>query len=310
MRQIFLKDGIFILKKALFNGILASLFFAFTFILNRSMNLSGGYWLWSACLRYLFTLPVMWILVIFRGGTKQVFDEIRAHKKEWFLWSTVGFGFFYAPLTLASVYGESWFVAATWQLTIVAGILLTPLSGRKIPLKNLMWSGVILIGVLLLQTSHLQNTDGHGMLTALFFILIAAFSYPLGNRKMMEYCPKEMNAVQRVFGMTLCSIPFWLILSAFAAVSHGLPSAGQTIQSLCVAVFSGVAATVLFFAGTDLVRHNPKQLAVVEATQAGEVIFSLLGGVLFLGDPFPSFLGMIGILVIVAGMIGNSLASA
>lgn len=31
------------MKKALFYGILASFFFAFTFILNRSMNLAGGY---------------------------------------------------------------------------------------------------------------------------------------------------------------------------------------------------------------------------------------------------------------------------
>lgn len=39
------------MKKALFYGILASFFFAFTFLLNRSMHLAGGYWLWSACLR-------------------------------------------------------------------------------------------------------------------------------------------------------------------------------------------------------------------------------------------------------------------
>lgn len=31
------------MKKALCYGILASLFFAFTFLFNHSMNLSGGY---------------------------------------------------------------------------------------------------------------------------------------------------------------------------------------------------------------------------------------------------------------------------
>ena len=51
------------MKKALGYGILASFFFAFTFILNRSMNLGGGYWLWSACLRYLFMLPMLAVLV-------------------------------------------------------------------------------------------------------------------------------------------------------------------------------------------------------------------------------------------------------
>ena len=39
------------MKRILGLGILSSFFFAFTFILNRSMNLSGGYWIWSASLR-------------------------------------------------------------------------------------------------------------------------------------------------------------------------------------------------------------------------------------------------------------------
>ena len=127
------------MKKALFYGILASFFFAFTFILNRSMNLAGGYWLWSACLRYLFTLPMM-VLMLARekGAAAEVLGEIRRRPGSWFLWSTVGFGLFYAPLTFGSVFGESWLAAATWQLTIVAGVVLTPLFGKKIPFKNLV----------------------------------------------------------------------------------------------------------------------------------------------------------------------------
>ena len=87
----------------------------------------GGYWMWSAGLRYLFMLPMSWILASRFGGAVKVLKEVKRHPCPWFLWSTVGFGLFYAPLTWASVYGESWFVAATWQLTTVAGILLTPL---------------------------------------------------------------------------------------------------------------------------------------------------------------------------------------
>ena len=45
--------------RALWYGILGALFFAFTFIFNRSMNLSGGSWMWSASLRYLFSLPIL-----------------------------------------------------------------------------------------------------------------------------------------------------------------------------------------------------------------------------------------------------------
>lgn len=38
--------------KEILIGIIAALFFAFTFILNHSMELDGGSWLWSASLRY------------------------------------------------------------------------------------------------------------------------------------------------------------------------------------------------------------------------------------------------------------------
>lgn len=38
-------------------GILASLFFAVTFILNHAMEMQGGSWLWSASLRFFFMLP-------------------------------------------------------------------------------------------------------------------------------------------------------------------------------------------------------------------------------------------------------------
>lgn len=301
-----------IMKKALIYGILASFFFAFTFILNRSMNLAGGYWLWAACLRYLFSLPLLALMLLKDGGGAEigeVWREIRRKPVSWLLWSTVGFGLFYGPLTFGSVFGESWLAAATWQLTIVAGVLLTPLFGKKLPVKNLGWSVVILAGIFLLQVPNLKRMDVGNMIVTLVPILIAAFSYPLGNRKMMEFCPSSMTTLKRVFGMTLCSMPFWLILSAFAAARSGLPARGQVFQSLLVALFSGVIATVLFFRATDLVKHNPRQLAVIEATQCGEVVFTLLGGIVLLSDAFPEPVGMAGIGVIVVGMIGNSLAA-
>ncbi len=295
------------MKKALFYGLLASAFFAFTFIFNRSMNLGGGYFLWSAVLRYLFMLPVLWCIVQVKGEVKTVITSIRKQPVPWLLWSTVGFGFFYMPLTMASIYGESWFVAATWQITIVAGVLLTPLFGKKIPVKNLLCSVMILFGIFLLQLSHVQSMKTEGMLTALILIIIAGFSYPLGNRKMLQHLPADFTTLQRVFGMTLCSMPFWIICGGYALAIHGFPGTGQIIQSVVVAVFSGVIATLLFFEATNLVKSNPKQLAVVEATQSGEVLFTLIGGILFLGDSIPSVTGFVGIAIIVLGMIVNSL---
>ena len=66
--------------RALWFGILGALFFAFTFIFNRSMNLAGGSWMWSASLRYLFSLPMMAVLVWQKGelrGSCQQLHEPR-----------------------------------------------------------------------------------------------------------------------------------------------------------------------------------------------------------------------------------------
>lgn len=297
------------MKKSLFYGILASLFFAFTFILNRSMNLEGGYWMWSAALRYLFMLPMLFLLLLILPGKRflLVLSDIKRNPISWILWSSVGFGLFYLPLTMASVYGESWMVAATWQFTIVAGLLLTPLFGKKIPLKNLLMSLVIIAGIFLLQIPHMQNGISSDNLKALLPIAVAAFSYPLGNRKMMTHADPQIDTLGRVFGMTLCSMPFWIVTSVIAFLNAGLPSGGQMIQSCGVALFSGVIATILFFHATDLVKDNPKHLAIAEATQCGEVIFTLIGGVVFLKDSLPSQIGMIGIILILIGMTANSL---
>lgn len=296
------------MKKALLYGLLASMFFALTFILNRSMNLGGGYWLWSASLRYLFMLPMLWLLLRRQKAAAAVVKQIRCRPVVWLLWSTVGFGLFYAPLSIASCYGESWFVAATWQITIVAGVLLTPLFGSRIPVKNLLFSAVILAGIFMLQLPHLESMESSGSLKALALILIAGVCYPLGNRKMMAHCPAGFSTTQHVFGMALCRMPFWLLCSVYALFTHGLPSFGQVVQSVSVALFSGVVATLLFFEATNLVRHNPKQLAIIEATQAGEVLFTLLGGILFLHDSLPTKAGFLGIGIVVLGMLLNSLS--
>ena len=297
------------MKRAMLYGLLASMFFALTFLLNRSMNLGGGYWLWSASLRYLFMLPMLWLLLGRKGAVRPILRQIRIRPVPWLVWSTVGFGLFYAPLSLASCYGESWFVAAAWQITIVAGVLLTPLFGGKIPVKNLPFSGLILVGIFLCSCrSQPGSLDLESSRKALALILVAGICYPLGNRKMMVHCPSGFSTAQRVFGMTLCSMPFWLLCAGYGLVTHGLPSSGQILQSVSVALFSGVVATLLFFEATNLVKDNPKQLAVVEATQAGEVLFTLLGGILFLRDALPGPVGFLGVGIVVLGMILNCLS--
>ncbi|MGN1031460.1 MAG: multidrug resistance efflux transporter family protein [Butyricicoccaceae bacterium] len=262
-------------------------------------------------MRFLIMLPLLALLLKLMPGDRfrPVADAVRAQPIPWFLWSTIGFGLFYLPLTLASVFGESWLVAASWQITIVAGVLLTPIFGKKIPGRNLALACLILLGILILQIPHLAGNHLGRNCLALIPIVIAAFSYPLGNRKMMQYCPQEIDTIQRVFGMTLCSMPFWLITALVAWLRAGAPSSGQVLQSAVVAIFSGIIATILFFRATDMVKHNPKQLALIEATQSGEVIFTLIGGILVLGDSVPTAIGAVGLALIIGGMVLNSLVT-
>lgn len=297
------------MKKGLLLGLLASFFFAFTFLLNRSMHLSGGSWVWSASLRYLFTLPLFALLVWRSTGFSRVHRAMRQAPVGWMVWSTVGFGLFYAPISFAGDHGESWLIAASWQVTIVMGLLLSPLFQKKIAVKNLAAAGVILIGVFLLQLNNILSFHLTSLAATLLPILVAAVAYPLGNRKMMALCPPELTTVERVYGMTVCSLPFWILLALYGLFTRGLPSASQTLQSFGVAVLSGVIATLLFFRATDLVKHSQRQLAVVESTQSFEVLFTLLGGVLLLHDSAPDLYGWIGVGMIVCGMVLSSLAS-
>ena len=155
------------MKKALILGLFASFFFAFTFILNRSMHLSGGSWIWSASLRYLFTFPIFALLVWRTSGFSRVHAAIRRAPLCWLLWSTVGFGLFYAPITFAGDHGESWLIAASWQITIVMGLLLSPLFQKRIAVRNLGAAGIILVGVFLLQVKNILSLNTLSLLGTL-----------------------------------------------------------------------------------------------------------------------------------------------
>jgi drug/metabolite transporter (DMT)-like permease len=307
--------------RAIYYGLAASFFFAFTFILNRSMDLGGGSWIWSASLRFIFMAPMLLLLVLLRGQLSQSLKHLRQYWRGYLLWSTVGFGLFYAPISLAGAYGEGWLVAGSWQITIIAGSLLAPLFKReistpdglksvrgKIPFKGLRWSLLILLGVGLMQWQHAQALNLQQMLWCVLPVTLAAFMYPLGNRKMMDICQGDVGTLQRVLNMTLASLPFWLLLSYYGWSQTGWPSQMQVNQSLLVALFSGVIATLLFFAATNLVKQDYSKLAAVEATQSGEVLFALLGEMLWLAAALPSGLSLLGIGLVIVGMIVHSIA--
>ncbi len=303
--------------RAVWIGVAASFFFASSFVLNRLMEVDGGYWVWSGALRYFFMVPLLGILVLLRKELAPVWKELRQQPLQWLLWSTVGFGLFYAPLCASAIFAPAWLTAAGFQLTIVAGMLLSPLffftsignSGTvrqrgRIPRSALIVALIMLAGIGLMQLEQAQA--GAGSWQGIILIVIAAVAYPLGNRKMMEVCDGRLNAFQRTLGMSIASLPFWLILSLFGWWQDGTPSGGQIGQSFLVALFSGVIATVLFFGATDQARSHPARLAAVEATQALEVVFTLLGEWILLGIMLTSIGMWSGMVLVVSGVVVNA----
>lgn len=306
--------------KAMMLGILSSFFFAVTFVLNRLMSTSGGSWVWSASLRYLFMIPLLLLIVILRRNFRAVLKEMRRHPWQWMWWSFVGFGLFYVPLCFAASFSPAWLVAGTWQFTIIAGSLVVPLfyeTGKnesrvrkRIPFRSMGMSVFILIGIVMLEFSQASAVSVKNLMFGMIPIVIATFAYPLGNRKMMEICAGRLDAYQRTLGMTLASLPLWIVMAFYQLGTHGLPTISQTLQSLIVAVSSGVVATVLFFSATDLARGNIHQLATVEATQSGEVVFTLVGEMLLIPATTVTRFGYLGLAFVVVGMILHSLLSS
>jgi drug/metabolite transporter (DMT)-like permease len=303
-------------------GILAAFFFAFTFILNRSMDQAGGSWIWSASLRYFFMVPFLLMIVLGRKNLKPLLVEMKNRLGTWLLWSSIGFGLFYGPICFSAAYAPGWLIAATWQVTIISGSLLAPLfyemvmtekgpiqQKGKIPFKGLIMSLIILLGIILMQLDQAKQISIAAISLGVLPVLIASFAYPLGNRKMMDLCGGRLDVFQRVLGMTLASLPFWAILSIYGLFTVGKPSEGQILQSGLVAITSGVIATILFFKATDLVRGNMQKLAAVEATQSVEVLFAVIGELLILNSALPTTLSWSGMILVMVGMILHSFYS-
>ena len=101
--------------------------------------------------------------------------------------------------------------------------------------------------------------------------------------------------------MTLGSIPFWVLLLLF--ITPPAPEKVQWLNTAVIALFSGVIATSIFYQARNATR-KPYHLAAVDATQSGEVAFSLVGEMLLLGGAMPQLPGVVGLIFIVGGLTG------
>ena len=295
-------------------GIISALFFSSTFILNRAMSLDGGHWFWSAALRYawMLILLVAWLSISGKfGKLAQVLKIFREHWIFWILTGSIGFGIFYSLISFSASYAPGWVVATTWQTTILASPLILLLFGKKIPVKAITYIFIISIGILLVNLGLSESISQRELLLGVLPVLIAAFAYPLGNQMLWEaqrngtkHIPKINDPLLndpfiRILLLTLGTIPFWLVL--YITITPPLPSTGQVINTGLVALFSGVIATSLFLHARHQ-TNNSYEIAAIDSTQSSEVIFSLLGEILFLNGLLPGLSSSIGVTLTVFGL--------
>lgn len=296
-------------------GIFSALFFSSTFVLNRAMSLQGGHWLWSASLRYgyMFFMLSGWLLL---AGKRRLLKEVfAAYGRNWCFWTvagSTGFGLFYSLLTFSSSFAPGWVVATTWQSTILATPLVLLLFGKRVPMKGVLFTILIFFGIVLVTCEQASAASVQETLLGILPVLAAALAYPLGNQLIWEarhgktgWIPRVDSqvlddSIGRVLIMVLGSLPFWIALTLF--LQPPPPTTGQMVNTAVVAVFSGVIATTLFFKARHLTR-TPFELSAVDATQSTEVIFCLMGEILFLGGSWPGAAGFAGIGVSLLGLV-------
>ncbi|GGB76263.1 multidrug resistance efflux transporter family protein [Staphylococcus nepalensis] len=57
---------------------------------------------------------------------------------------------------------------------------------------------------------HISNIDVQTFILSIMPLVVAAFAYPLGNRKMMALVDNDLNTIERIYGMTLVTLLFGL----------------------------------------------------------------------------------------------------
>ena len=296
-------------------GIFSALFFSSTFVLNRAMSLQGGHWVWTASLRYsyMFFMLSSWLILI--GKSRLLKEVFSSYLRNWCFWTiagSTGFGIFYSLLTFSASFAPGWVVATTWQATILATPLVLLCFGKRVPAKGIFFTALIFVGIVLVTCEQAAAASAKETVLGVLPVLAAAFAYPVGNQLIWEARHGNIRVIPRITGpvlddsvgrvliMVLGSIPFWIALTLF--LQPPAPTSGQLINTAVVALFSGVIATTLFFQARHLAR-SPFELSAVDATQSTEVIFSLLGEILFLNGLLPGVVGLLGIGLSLLGLV-------
>jgi len=268
----------------------------------------------------IFVFFLLFSLILVNKGVNYLRDVITIfirNAKFWLVAGSIGFGIFYSLLCYAADHAPGWVVAGTWQVTVIATPIVLLFFKEKVPRYGVFFSFVIFIGILLIQFYNKENEfASKHIFYGVIPVVIAAFAYPVGNQ-LLNFAkhgnhslishidsPILKDAPSCVLLMTMGSIPFWALLVLI--VAPPLPLKGQLINTGIVAVSSGIIATSIFYKARNASK-SPYIISAVDATQSGEVVFSLAGELLLLNGALPNLTGGIGIIIIVVGIIGYSL---
>lgn len=295
--------------RAIAFGVSGAVFFSSTFLINRWMAASGGHWVWTASLRYGFTVVLLagWLALTGQLGTFARF--FRDTWRTWLLWGSVGFGGFYTLLSMAAALSPAWLVAGTFQVVLVSGLLLAPFIYRderaRLHVRALRVASIVVVGALLMQVENVQGGIDARALLGFVLVLLSTLLYPLGNRQILLFLEDRdarLSSMQVVFGMSLGSLPWWALVAAVGGPLVGPPAAAQWAGTLAVALLAGIVATGLFYRALAIAGRDATLLGAVEATQSAEVIATVLLEVAILGAPLPTLPSAIGIALVVIGI--------
>ena len=297
----------------LFIGLISSLFFTVTFLINRSISLDGGHWFFSGGLRLIYSLVLFIIgFIIFKGLSyfKLIMKEYIDNIFFWTLSGSIGFGGFYSLLCYSASFSPAWIVATTWQITIVSSLFVLTFFGKKLSKKIWFYTIFIFTGIILVNLSHFEISNFETLFLGVIPILIASFCYPIGNQLVWEEKRKRKdenhnfeiinNSFVKVFLLVLGSVPFWIIL--YFLSDPVTPNASQYLSVAIITIISGILATSLFLYARSQADTSSK-LMLVDSTQSSQVIFALSGEMLFLNTAFPNIIGLTGIIITIVGLI-------
>ena len=297
----------------LFVGLLSSLFFTVTFLINRSISLDGGHWFFLGGLRLVYAIIFFTVgFIIFKGFSyfKLILKEYVDNLLFWTIAGSIGFGFFYSLICYSASFSPAWIVVTTWQITIVSSLFVLTLFGKKLSKKIWFFTIFIFTGIVLVNLSHFEINNLEMIILGILPILIASFCYPFGNQMVWEEKRRRKlenrnltvinNSFVKVFLLVLGSTPFWIIL--YFLSDPVAPSTSQYINVAIITLVSGILATSLFLYARSQANSSSK-LMLVDATQSSQVFFALCGEMIFLNVSFPNVLGLTGILITIVGLI-------